>query len=117
MYSIDKRTKQITLTRGDSFYAEVGILYKIGKLPYTPVSTDTIRFALKKNYDDETPLLTKPIPYDTLILHLAPADTKDLPFGEYVYDVQLTDKNGEVDTFIAGRKEDPLIFKITEEVD
>ena len=117
MYSIDKRTKQITLTRGDSFYTTVGMRYKISKEPYTPVATDEIRFAVKKNYDDAEPLITKEIPYDTLILHLAPADTKDLPFGDYVYDIQLTDENGEVDTFIAGRKEKPLIFKLTEEVD
>jgi hypothetical protein len=35
-----------------------------------------------------------------MILHLEPDDTKGLGFGEYVYDVELTFANGDVDTFI-----------------
>lgn len=44
------------------------------------------------------------IPTSTMILHLDPEDTKDLGFGEYVYDVELTFANGDVDTFINNAK-------------
>lgn len=116
MYTIDKTT--ISLTRGDSFFCEVGI-YKNGEV-YTPQSGDSIRFALKPDvlnssktdYKAKTPLILKTIPTDTLILHLNPEDTKYLDFGDYVYDIQITFANGDVDTFIPESK-----FIITPEVD
>ena len=61
--------------------------------------------------NDETPLLIKEIPIDTMILTLNPEDTKHLPFGKYVYDIELTKATGEVDTFIT-----KAILKLTEEV-
>ena len=71
------------------------------------------RFAMKKDYDDPDTevLIVKDIPTNTLILQLDPEDTKDLPFGTYVYDIQLTNSSGEVDTFIT-----KAFFVITEEV-
>ena len=104
MYKIDGN--KITLTRGDSFYAEVGM--KNGDTPYVPVQGDKIRFALKHDklntqktdYVDSEPLIIKIIPNDTLLLHLEPADTKSLGFGQYVYDVEIEYANGDVDTFI-----------------
>jgi len=97
---------KITLTRGDSFYAEIGV--KQGTQAYTPAQGDKIRFALKRDrmnvqrtdYVDATPLITKTIPNDTLLLHLEPEDTKSLGFGQYVYDIEIEFANGDVDTFI-----------------
>ena len=89
----------ITLTRGDTFSALITI------------NGDRIRFAMKNDYNDETPLLIKEIPIDTMILTLNPEDTKHLPFGKYVYDIELTKATGEVDTFIT-----KAILKLTEEV-
>lgn len=109
MYSVKGYT--ITLTRGDTLSLGVTILEK-DDTPYVPQPGDVIRFAMKKDYSDESPLLTKIIPNDTLILTLNPGDTKLLPFGKYVYDIQLTNGSGEVDTFIAKAN---LI--LTEEVD
>ena len=112
-YSVDGN--RITLTRGDSLYVEIGL--KRGTQTYTPQEGDKIRFALKSTkvvggeYADKAPLILKTIPNDTLILHLAPGDTKPLPFGDYVYDVELTYANGDVDTFIT---EAP--FALTREV-
>ncbi len=97
MYKINGTA--ITLTRGDSFYATVTMEQADGE-PYIPQAGDTIRFALKKRYTDSEPLIIKPVPTDTLMLHLEPEDTKALPFGRYVYDVELTKANGDVDTFI-----------------
>lgn len=56
--------------------------------------------------------MVKDIPIDTMKLVLDPADTKNLSFGKYVYDVQLTKSTGEVDTFITKG-----MLKLTEEVD
>lgn len=110
MYSIQGTT--ITLTRGDSFAAVIGILTPTGE-PYTPNEGDVIRFAMKSSFDDSSRvLINKVIPNDTLKLELEPADTKSLSYGTYVYDIQLTKSTGEVDTFITKAK-----FKLTEEVD
>lgn len=100
----------ITLTRGDTFRAYVNITDSDGN-PYAPQKGDRIRFALKKNVMDLEPLILKEIPIDTLILHLKPEDTKELAFGSYIYDIELTKANGDVDTFITTSK-----LKISEEV-
>lgn len=109
MYSIDG--DHITMTRGDTFIAEVEILRD--DEPYTPEQGDSVRFALKQNlnargtdYKESVPLILKPIPIDTMILRLDPEDTKPLGFGRYVYDIEITFANGIVDTFIADARLD-----------
>lgn len=107
-YNISGTT--ITLTRGDTFMAQISITDSNGN-PYVPAEGDSVRFAMKSHYTDSEPLLVKDIPIDTLKLILEPADTKEFDFGTYVYDIQLTKTTGEVDTFITTAK-----IKITEEV-
>ena len=99
MYTVKKTS--ITLTRGDTFKAQISITDKDGN-PYEPKEGDSVRFAMKKTYTDPDSkvLIVKDIPTDTLILTLDSEDTKELPFGQYVYDIQLTTSAGEVDTFI-----------------
>ena len=99
MYTVKKNS--IILTRGDTFKGQISVTDKDGN-PYELQEGDTVRFAMKKSYldADEDVLIVKQIPTDTLILTLNPEDTKELPFGTYVYDVQLTSAAGEVDTFI-----------------
>ncbi len=100
----------ITMTRGDTLRATVTITRDAE--PYTPVTGDAVRFALKRNvlngskteYKDAEPLILRDIPIDTLLLELTPDDTKALGFGEYVYDIQITFADGSVDTFIAAQK-------------
>jgi len=103
--------KTIVLTRGDSFKQIIAAKDMDGK-PYTPVSGDVIRFAAKRNYSDENLVIEKQIPYDTMLLQLTPDDTKSLEFGTYVYDIQITYSNGDVNTFL-----DKGTLKLTEEVD
>ena len=99
----------ITLTRGDSLFLQLS-LKKDGD-PYTPEAGSTIRFAMKAKYTDTDVVLLKSIPIDTLLLEIEPEDTSDLPMGaSYVYDIELTDSNGKVDTFLSGK------FKIGNEV-
>lgn len=103
----------IYLTRGDTFEASVeAILPDSEAEPYIPMEGDSIRFALKSKYEDPIPLLVKNIPIDTMMLVLDPEDTKNLPFGKYVYDIQLTCANGKTDTFIPKGR-----LHLTEEVD
>ncbi len=105
MYEITDN--KITLTRGDTLEAKVDIT-KDGEA-YTPKETDTITFrakhavmnASRTDYKDAEPVIVKDVPTETCVLKLDPADTKDLGFGKYVYEVSLTDEDGNVDTFIA----------------
>lgn len=107
----------IALTRGDTLAVQV-VIKRDGE-PYSPEDGDQVRFALKHNklksdksgYIDDDPLIVKDIPIDTLVLQLDPEDTRDLAFGTYVYDIEITFADGAVDTFIAKAK-----FKLTEEV-
>lgn len=102
----------ISLTRGDTLKILVDIRNPDGT-SYIPVQGDSIRFAMKKDYKREEVVLMKNIPTDTLLLKLDPEDTEMLPQpSEYVYDIELTHVNGDVDTFI-----DKAVFKLTEEVD
>lgn len=106
----------ITLTRGDSLFLDIGIEIEVEEdvfEPFTPEEGANLRFALKEAFDDSYPvLIRKDIPLDTMILELEPEDTKPLVMKKtYVYDVQYTDPDGHVDTIIKGK------FKIGEEVD
>lgn len=101
---------KILLTRGDTFKATVS-MYKADGTEYTPQEGDSIRFAMKKSFSDGTVLLEKEIPNDSQMLWLKPEDTKELAFGSYVYDIQITYANGDIDTFI-----DRAAIELTEEV-
>lgn len=96
----------ITMTRGDTAFISVSMT-RDGE-PYTPVEGDEVRFAVKhpamtgggKQYKDAEPVILIDIPIDSMVLTIAPADTEELDFGEYVYDIQITFADGTVDTFI-----------------
>lgn len=107
-YSINNKTKKISLVRGDTLRVQVEIF--ADNEPYIPVNGDSIRFAMKQYYASSKVLIEKIIPNDTLILKLDPSDTKRLSFGKYVYDIEITFSNGDVDTFISGE------FELTPEV-
>ena len=91
---------KIKMTRGDTAVINVTAKYKASGDTYEPQPGDSVTFAVKKSANDSTPLLVKNIPIDTMQLWLNPEDTKTLRFGTYIYDIQLTYANGDVDTFI-----------------
>ncbi len=102
MYKIENNN--ITLTRGDSMIIQVSLLKD--DEPYVPAPGSSVRFAMKRKYSDPDSevVLVKTIPIDTLLLKFEPEDTKPLPMkSKYVYDIQLTDETGFVDTFIEGK--------------
>lgn len=103
--------KTIIMTRGDTVRIKLSLVDDSGT-PYMPRDGDEIRFAVKKKYTDNIPLILLIIPNDTLILTINPKDTKNLDFGTYVYDIQITYANGDVDTIIAKQT-----LRLEEEVD
>lgn len=117
--SVKVKKNKIEMTRGDTLYLTVSLTDRDGS-EYIPAEGDAIRFALKDtalnragtDYADEEPLIVKDVDMETMQLKLDPADTKPLGFGTYVYDMQITKANGDVDTFIP-----PTSFVLTPEVD
>ena len=95
---------RITLTRGDSALLAID-LYK-DNMKYSLQEGDVVRFALKKNIDDNACLIRKELTTDAegnLILEILPSDTKELPLlKEYKYDIELTTAQGKVHTFLKG---------------
>lgn len=108
MVSIKKNI--ISLTRGDTLRTKVIIKLSDGTV-YEPVNGDIITFGLKTTINDTECIIEKNIPIDTMELHLAPEDTKELPYGAYVYDIQIQFNDGDIYTFIPYTK-----FNITGEV-
>lgn len=103
MFEIDEKTNQIRLVRGDTLLTDVAIA-TVSDDTYIPDPNDKLFFAMKKNFGDAYPLLVKQIPTDSLVLKLDPADTKQLPFGTYVYDIEVQLADGYVDTIVNGAK-------------
>lgn len=102
----------IVATRGDTVKLHVELMDSENH-EYIPQEGDVIRFAMKEDYNDAETIIEKIIPNDTQILRIEPEDTKPLPQpSQYVYDIQITYANGDVDTFI-----DKAKFKLTEEVE
>lgn len=82
----------IHLTRGDTLFADVTVLNCDGT-PYSFRDGDVVRFAMKESYEAQRPLITKALELKGVgvaRLRLDPSDTKDLNFGKYIYDVQIT---------------------------
>ncbi len=109
MYEVKGKT--ITMTRGDTVKIDVTMKDANGNV-YTPLPGEVIRFKVKKNWFDKTALLEIPIPISTMRLHIAPENTSTWAFGQYVFDIQITHNNGDVDTFI-----NKGTLNITEETD
>lgn len=103
MFQIDGTT--IKLTRAD--YAEIAVTIYDGTQVYNPSGSDTVTFAMKhatmkaggKQYADTTPIITKTIPIETMVLTMLPEDTAGLDFDTYKYDMEIV-KDGKPDTFI-----------------
>lgn len=106
MFSIDEKTNVIRLTRGDYAMFSISILTADGN-PYELQDGDTVRFTVKKNTKSSIPLIQK----EGTVIEILHDDTKDLKYGTYTYDCELTHANGEPDTFI-----EPTEFELTPEV-
>jgi hypothetical protein len=115
-YSI-KENGSITLTRGDTLEVVVKLYEnscdcECDSDQFVLEEGSSCRFAVKEDYDSTEVLINKDIPIDTMLLKLDPSDTKNLEFGTYVYDIQVTLPNGDVDTVLPRK-----LFRLAEEVE
>ena len=104
MFSINGTA--IKITRGDTGIFTLTI--KNGDTEYD-YSNDEVLFTVKQNTRVNEHLIQKAVIYGENIT-ITPADTQNLGYGSYVYDVQLT-SGGIVDTVIP-----PSPFIVCEEV-
>ena len=100
----------IRLTRGDSARLLITINSEIDNNTYKIKPTDTLTFTIKKAIKDTTPSVQKRITGSNQF-YILPTDTKDLSFGKYIYDVELTTSDGDVYTII-----EPTTFVFLKEV-
>jgi len=96
----------ITMTRGDTAKFNIGVFSLDNNSPYVITANDVVMFTLrkepKKSADDVDFLIQKEAPLG--LLTLDPADTEDLAYITYYYDIQITLENLEVYTIIGWRK-------------
>lgn len=98
----------ISLTRGDSAFLNVEITNDEGET-YELEHGDVCEFTVKKYTSSENVLIQKEVLNGEI--RISPDDTKNLEYGQYVYDVQVTMANGDVATVIP-----PTPINICEEV-
>lgn len=109
---LEVQGNNIHLTRGDTCFLEVQFTDEKGDA-YTPIETDKVYFRVKRNSSAKEVLIEKEIPYDVkLILRLDEADTKNMKFGTYYYEVELVTVEGYHFTAIADAE-----FEITTELE
>ena len=100
----------IEMTRGDTVDLDITITYTDDEgetHEYDPSAGDIVTMTVKKSTKTAEALISKTGPH----IIIEPEETEPLPYGKYVYDVQLTKEDGTVDTVIT-----PTAFKILEEV-
>lgn len=100
----------IHLTRGDTARISVQITNDQNGNEYEVSSDDALTLTVRVNARSSDILLQKVVT-GTSDFYIAPEDTQNLSFREYVYDIQLTTAAGDVYTIIT-----PRTFEITEEV-
>lgn len=92
----------VTHTHGDSLFLTFPLVNQ-DDTPYEIQTGDKLTFLLRKK-PGRSPIITKNIPTDTLMLYLTSEETKALGSGptngHYVYDVELETAAGYVDTVI-----------------
>lgn len=100
----------IQLTRGDTARLSLSIHNDITQEDYDVQANDVLVLSVKKSAQDiEYKFQKKVVGSNTF--HILPTDTQDMPFGKYVYDVQLTTEDSDIYTVIG-----PCSFEILKEV-
>lgn len=90
MITIDGR--KISITRGDCRPFTITLTGEDA-----PADGTEILFSVKKTSSQETPVIEKRVTVDggKVEIHLMNADTRDLPFGVYEWDIRIPDLYGE----------------------
>lgn len=110
MLTVDK-DNTIHLTRGDTarLLIDRAANAATGK-DYVFTPEDKVTMTVKKTVYDTSPAVQLTVPGGAAI-HIRPEDTKELSFGKYLYDIQLTTADGDIYTVIP-----PTTFEILKEV-
>lgn len=97
---MDVKGTDIYLTRGDS----EGILVRFNN--YDLTEEDKVEMTVRKSLESEKVLHKVALinEENTAYIGIEPKDTEELGFGEYVYDVQVTFKDGTVKTVVKPSK-------------
>lgn len=104
----------ITLTRGDAL--SVRLPLSLDGNEYVLQQGDVVRFAINTADHEDTPILVKEL--DGYVLTLDPEDTKNLDFGTYLYDVEITfAETGKPLTYIPDNPNGKAKLKLTCEAD
>lgn len=93
----------IIMTRGDTGLLYFNLKYSDGT-PFEPAQGEKIVFTMKSNMNSAgKPLISREVPLDTMIFEFKHEDTDNCRYGDhYIYDVQLIDQQGHVNTFYKG---------------
>lgn len=100
----------VQLTRGDTARLTVAIQNDLTGSEYEMAADDVLRLTVKKTANDPTPLLQKTSTGSNQF-YIESKDTRELSFGRYLYDVELTTATNDVYTVIV-----PTSFEILREV-
>jgi len=110
MLDID-RNQNITLTRGDTAYIDVTEFRNNDGESYTLIDGDKVYFRLGTNPPIEKEL-TLDLINNKAVLHLVPADTENLPYSIFKFEVEVVTSVGDHYTCVADRN-----FTIGKEVE
>lgn len=97
----------ISLTRGDTAYLNLDLTNN-GE-PYE-LSDYQVDLTVREGYEPTDKVLFRKTVINSTQIVIEPADTNELAYGRYKYDIQITTDIGEIFTVVVGA------FKITEEV-
>ena len=96
----------LSMIRGDSETIQINLTDELNN-PFLLSEGDTVYFTVKLNTKVEEKIFQKVITQfedGMAIIRITPEDTKNLNYKTYVYDIQLTTKDGEVKTIILPSK-------------
>lgn len=94
-----KPDNSIALTRGDTAYLDISIINDVTKEPYALAADDTLTLSVKRTIKDDAPCLQKAVT-GTNSFKITHADTCQLSFGMYQYDVELNTADGDTFTVV-----------------
>lgn len=122
MVIIDQETQNISVTRGDysalvfCAYEDDGVtLHELG-------NGDTVQLQISKKYGSPEKTFSRKkttslsTTEDDYTIEIPTGATKDMKWGEYVYDVSIIPANGKVCTYIGDDGENEPKFIILKEV-
>lgn len=91
---------EIHLTKGDTARLSITVTNISTNEPYEVLPTDTLILTVRKRSRETSPVLIQKKLSGISDFHFVPKDTSELAVGEYVYDVELRTREGDIYTVI-----------------